>query len=174
MRPIASKYRRFSNWEVNVLAMINDLRFKRLERAKLAGLAGEYEAAYHLLDVLLAQAPDDIEARRLYGNILEMHAFSEETDLPMDARLRGARIHYRHIIKIGSGNLLAIFDLAEHFANIGRIQFAGRLFRRFAELHQQSARDEFSDELDEAESWLKQFGVLSGQPLTLPSEGKTA
>src|ERR1700761_964493 len=102
--------------------MTNDLRFKRLERARLAGLVGEYEAAYQLLDVLLAHSPGDIEVRRLYGNILEMHAFFEKENLPMSAKLRCARAHYRQIIKTDPANHLAIFDLAEHFANIGKIQ----------------------------------------------------
>ena len=142
--------------------MVNDLRYKRLERAKLAGLAGEYEAGYQLLDVLLAQNPDDIEARRLYGNILEMHAFSEEKNLPTNARLRSARSHYRYIIRIDPANRLAIFDLAEHFANIGRIKFASGLFRRFVALCRQGACEEFADELHEAESWLEQFAIPSG------------
>ena len=58
--------------------MANDLRYRRLGRAKMAGLSGDFAVAYKLMDTLLGQFPDDPEIHRLYGNILELDAFSDE------------------------------------------------------------------------------------------------
>ena len=70
------------------LAMANDLRYRRLERARVVSLAGKFSAAYKGLDELLRQNPDDIEVHRLYGNVLETDAFSQDDIIPSDARLR--------------------------------------------------------------------------------------
>jgi len=147
-----------ANLMLAYLAMANDLRYRRLERARVAGLAGKFSVAYKGLDELLRQNPDDIEVHRLYGNVLETDAFSQDDIVPADARLKTARYHYRHILRIDSSNLFALFDLAEHFSNIGRNRAAKSLFEEF--LRQSKAQNldeyEYEDELARTKAWLEQ------------------
>jgi len=70
------------------LVMTNDLRYRRLERARVVSLAVKFSVAYKGLDELLRQNPDDIEVHRLYGNVLETDAFSQDDIIPSDARLK--------------------------------------------------------------------------------------
>ena len=140
--------------------MANDLRYKRLERAKFASLTGEYSVAYKGLDELLRQNPDDIEVHRLYGNVLELDAFSNDDVVSVDTKLKAARRHYRHILSIDSSNPFALFDLAEHFSNIGRNRVASALFEEFLRQSKVQRLDEheYEDELRRTKAWLERSG----------------
>ena len=135
--------------------MANDLRYRRLVTAKMAGLSRDYPAAYALMDTLLGQFPDDAEVHRLYGNILELDAFSEEVVRPTDARLRRARQHYRHLMKVGEGGYMALFDLAEHFSNVGKLSVAESLFHLFVKQCEGRPAAECEDELESSLDWLR-------------------
>lgn len=143
-------------------AMANDLRYKRLMAAKMAGLSGEYASAYSLMDTLLGQFPYDAEVHRLYGNILELDAFSEDVIRPMDSRLRKARRHYRVLMSDQDGGYFALFDFAEHFANIGRLRIAGHFFRRFVERCEGVSTAECEEELASSLDWLRDNAVDGG------------
>ena len=134
--------------------MANDLRYKRLVTAKMAGLSGEYASAYGLMDTLLGQFPEDTEVHRLYGNILELDAFTDGVVRPMDPRLRRARWHYRRLMSAQEGGYFAFFDLAEHFSNIGRLRIARHLFLRFVEMCEGVSAEECGDELASSLDWL--------------------
>jgi len=134
--------------------MANDLRYRRLERARAASLAGQFSVAYKWLDEILRQNPDDMEAHRLYGNALEADAFSEDDVMPADARLKAARRHYRHILSVDASNLFALFDLAEHFSNIGKNRVARALFEEFLRQSEAKNLDDYEDELARATAWL--------------------
>jgi tetratricopeptide (TPR) repeat protein len=134
--------------------MANDLRYRRLKRARVASLAGQFSVAYKGLDELLRQNPDDIEAHQLYANVLETDAFSEEDVMPTDARLKAARHHYRDILRVDSSNLFALFDLAEHFSNIGKSRVARALFEEFLRQSEAQNLDDYEDELARATAWL--------------------
>jgi len=120
----------------------------------MAGLSGDFAVAYKLMDTLLGQFPDDPEIHRLYGNILELDAFSDEEVYPMDARLRKARRHYRRLMEAGANGYMALFDLAEHFANIGRENVARALFHRFVQECEGRPVQECEEELASSLEWL--------------------
>lgn len=135
----------------------NELRYRRLALARVATLAGKFSVAYKGLDELLRQNPDDIEVHRLYGNALETDAFSQDDIIPADARLKAARYHYRCILRIDSSNLFALFDLAEHFSNIGRNRVAKALFEEFLDQSKAQNIDDYDceDELARTKAWLE-------------------
>jgi hypothetical protein len=134
--------------------MVNDIRFKRLEKAKFAGLSRDFVAAYSLLDELLAQDSRDVEARRLYGNLCEMEAFGISSTSEARMLLKSARCHYRRILDIDAGNLYALFDMAEQMVHFGRFRCATRLYDAFLESHRERRPDGYDEELSQAREWL--------------------
>lgn len=134
--------------------MRNDIRFKRLEKAKYAGLSRDFAAAYSLLDDLLVQDYRDVEALRLYGNLYEMEAFGLSS--PSEARmlLKSARRHYRRILDVDAGNLYALFDMAEQMVHFERFRHAARFYEAFLESHHKRKADGYDDEISQARDWL--------------------
>jgi hypothetical protein len=130
--------------------MADEVRYRRLAAAKALALAGNYSAAYSVLDALQRKYPQDVEVHRLYGNILELDAFAFELISPMDERLRSARSHYLSILRISNYDKQAMFDLAEHFANINKKRVAKCFFEKFLAFYE----SEGSEEVERAKEWL--------------------
>lgn len=130
--------------------MADDLRYKRLTSAQSLALAGDYHSAYEILDGLLRKYPDDIEVHRLYGNVLELDAFTSDITNAMDARLRSARRHYTLILRNNNYDRQAMFDLAEHFANINKVSVAQCFYEKFLSRY----GSEKSEEVEHAGEWL--------------------
>lgn len=124
--------------------MVDDLRYKRLTNAKSLALEGDYKAAYDILEVLHQKYPQDLEVRRLYGNVLELEAFALEVTRPMDDRLRRARKHYAFILRASKYDRVAMFDLAEHFSNINKLRVARCLFGEVLARYENDSSDEVS------------------------------
>ena len=137
--------------------MVDDLRYKRLERAKASALNGDYKSAYSILDALHRKYPEDIEVHRLYGNVLELDAWACETTRPMDERLRSARKHYAHILRTNKHEPMAIFDLAEHFANLNKVSVARRFFAAF--LMRYGNESALIEEVEHAQAWLEVHAI---------------
>jgi thioredoxin-like negative regulator of GroEL len=136
--------------------MVNDIRFKRLEKARFAGLSRDFATAYTILNVLIAQDADDVEARRLYGNLKEMEAFGDDELAKTNRMLKSARSQYRHILKIDPGNLYALFDLADQMVHFGRVRCATKLYEAFLLRHREEAPLGYDDEVAEAKAWVAQ------------------
>lgn len=130
--------------------MVDDLRYKRLTSAKSLALAGDYCAAYDILDDLCRKYPRDVEVHRLYGNVLELEAFALDVTNPMDERLRSARRHYALILRTNNYDRQAMFDLAEHFANINKVRVAQCFYEKF--LSQYGGEE--SEDVERAKEWL--------------------
>jgi hypothetical protein len=134
--------------------MTDDLRYKRLQRAKLLAMSGDYEGAYSILNSLHKKYPRDIETHRLHGNVLEMDAFASEVAKPTDVRLKSARKHYAQVFRINKHDQFVLFDLAEHFSNIGKKGLAAHFFKSFLAEHE--FESSLSDEIETARSWLEE------------------
>lgn len=134
--------------------MPNDIRFKYLERARLVGLSGDYVGAYRILEALLISRKDDVEVRRLYGNLLEADGLSESDSRLTWYKLRDARRQYREILKIDSCNLYALFDLADQMARFRRYRCAKSLYTAFLESQARTGEAGYDDEIAEASGFL--------------------
>lgn len=140
--------------------MVDDLRYKRLTSAKALALAGDYSAAYDILDALHRKYPHDIEVHRLHGNILELDAFAFDVTNPMDERLRSARRHYACILRRNNYDRQAMFDLAEHFSNIDKMYVARCLYEEILARY----GNEKSEEVERSKEWLAEIsGDASGR-----------
>ena len=139
--------------------MPDDIRFKRLEIAKLAGLSGEYVAAYRILDEMLVCNGCDVEAMRLYGNLLEMDGLGECESLAMRQKFRSARCHYREILRVDPANSYALFDLAEQMVHFRRLHYAAKLYRRFLDVQARANEGGCDDEVSAARRFLLSFDL---------------
>lgn len=133
--------------------MVDDLRYKRLVHAKALALEGNFKDAYGILDGLYRKYPQDLEVHRLYGNVLELDAFSFEVTNPMDERLRRARRHYAFILRVSNYDRVAMFDLAEHFSNIEKVHIAKCFYEEIVARY----KDEASEEVGLAKEWLDEM-----------------
>ena len=76
----------------------------------------------------MAADPDDVQALRLKGNILEMRAL-DRAQHTTDKLLRSrdyvaARACYESILAIDKDNTLALIDMGDHFRNLGALEQA--------------------------------------------------
>jgi tetratricopeptide (TPR) repeat protein len=109
-----------------------------LESIRSEAIAGGYEKALTTLNQFLEENPDEIDALRLKGNILELRA------------LDGAQYHakkllrlpdyvqaqecYEKILDIDARNTLALIDLGDHYKNLGAYDKAISFLARAASL----------------------------------------
>lgn len=108
-------------------------RIDKLGEAKTAALSGSYETALKVVDLILNRFPDDIDALRLKGNIIELWISAEFDAIPTagsNARLSLARACYEKILTIDSRNTLALKDLADHLKDLGEKTEALILYKK--------------------------------------------
>jgi tetratricopeptide (TPR) repeat protein len=128
-----------------------------LERAKFLSLSGAYEEALAIVnDVLLIQ-PQDIEALRLKGNIIELKVLSREVSsgglYVQSAEFTIARQCYERILMLEPSNVMALVDLGSHWKNLGEYLKAQEFYDRATNLlkagyYTLSRKDEMKEVLE--------------------------
>ena len=94
-----------------------------LESIRNEAIGGGYQRALERLDAMLSEKPDELEAIRLKGNVLELRAFDgaqyHAKKLLLLPDFVGARKCYERILELDPRNTLALADLGDHYKNLG-------------------------------------------------------
>jgi len=125
---------------------------ERLEKIKSLAMKGEYETALACLDGLLADEPRNTDVLRLKGNVIELAAYQEnyQPGGGPTPKIQEAEKCYQEILKLDSGNVLAMIDLGDHYRNLGNVDLAGSMYDKAIE--RLAAGHYCLDFVDEAES----------------------
>ncbi|WP_211444613.1 tetratricopeptide repeat protein [Collimonas humicola] len=137
-------------------------RISKLEEAKMAALSGDYEAALRIVDLILNQFPDDIDALRLKGNTIELWISAEFDEIPTtqsNIQLSLARACYEKILSIDSKNTLALKDLADHLKDRGEKKEALILYEELISILRIDGANG-RDVIDELREALDEYDVL--------------
>jgi tetratricopeptide (TPR) repeat protein len=152
------------NGESNMPILSRD---QMLEQAKMATLAGDHSEALHLLDVLLRNRPDDVEALCLKGNALELFVLAERLNGPMleeakyDDRMLEAKRCFETAISINPYHIYALRDFADHLKKMSHRDEALNLYDQVIDLLKarlakgEDVEDELLDAIFEREDMLK-------------------
>ena len=94
-----------------------------LESIRNEAIGGGYQRALERLDAMLSKKPDEVEALRLKGNVLELRAFDgaqyHAKKLLLLPDFVCARKCYERILELDPRNTLALADLGDHYKNLG-------------------------------------------------------
>jgi len=126
----------------------------RLEEAKSDALAGRWKEALRIVDSVLLTSPNDLDALRLKGNVIELEIFDEEREsrqkFVQSGRIQEAADCYEKILAIEPSNLLALVDLGTHWKNRGVFQRALSYYERALALLKAGAYGQsWDDEMEE-------------------------
>ncbi len=96
-------------------------RLDQLENAQyLATIEKNYTDALEIVDALLHEDPDDVDALRLKGNILDLKSLDQKTENPASSSYEKyqekARCCYAAILKISPNNTVAHIDLGDYWS----------------------------------------------------------
>lgn len=98
-------------------------RLERLEAIRGLSMEGRYEDALREISEFLGEFPDDLEAKRLQANTLELKVLDRAQyrveKLMRSAEYSKARQCYEEILEADPTNTLALIDLGDHFGNLG-------------------------------------------------------
>jgi tetratricopeptide (TPR) repeat protein len=138
--------------------MVDD-RYSRLNRAKFLAMSNSHDEAIAILNSVLADDQNDIEALRLKGNAIELRelqAFAANgTGGSFSDEFSEAGTCYEKILTVDPFNVMALIDLGTHWKNRSEIEKALKYYSQAEKLiKQRQAPDDFRDELIE---------VLEGQ-----------
>lgn len=128
-------------------------RISNLELARMSTLSGDYPAALKIIDLLIRQSPNDIDALLLKGNTLELQLSSEsEQSAHYVDLLNTARACYEKVLSLDPDNSFALKDLADHYGSNGEVEKALSLYRKLIGSlnHRVSLGENVNDELEEA------------------------
>lgn len=131
-------------------------RIQVLEEARSLSLDGRYEEALLMVDRLLRVAADDVDALRLRGNVLELHALdrherSNKRLMSSDEYVEARRC-YERILTLEPHNTMALMDLGDHYKNLSAFD---RALEYYAQVATALANKHDSDSQDQAEDLLR-------------------
>jgi Flp pilus assembly protein TadD len=134
-------------------------RVEKLEEARMLALESNFSAADKIISELLQDRPDDVEALRLKGNVLEQAELEKNEfaadRLTLSARYIAAGACYEEILRLDATNTCALLDLGDHFLNLDALDQAQTYYSRALELLESGEfrtdwREEVSDLLERA------------------------
>ena len=86
-------------------------------------MSGQYGEALAALEKVVGRQPEDVEALRLKGNILELKVLDRaqyrSENLLRSRDWLAARKCYESILSVDPENTLALIDLGDHYRNMG-------------------------------------------------------
>ncbi len=95
---------------------------QQLETIRSLATAGRYDEALVNVSKVLKHNPNDLEALRLRGNILELKVLDygqfRPQKLMRSKEYLEARSCYEQILKVDPNNTLALIDMGDHFFNV--------------------------------------------------------
>lgn len=123
------------------MAMNDDLREQRLqqlEQARALSMECNYDSALALVETLLGERSDDVEALRLKGNILEQKALDlneyKRAKLTKSHDYLLARECYERVLRVDPRNTVALIDLGDHYKNLDAYDKAFSFYERAIDL----------------------------------------
>jgi tetratricopeptide (TPR) repeat protein len=107
---------------------------RRLETIRDTAIEGDCDTALAELQNLLKATPEDIQALRLKGNVLEMRALDRaqysSQKLVRSRDYIDARLCYEKILALDPDNTLALIDLGDHYRHLGAFGKATTFYER--------------------------------------------
>lgn len=143
--------------------MVFSDRSETLESAKFFALSQNFKDAIHLVNLVLQNNPNDVQALCLKGNILEMQGGCDYLNsierVGQSAWAIEARCCYIKALEIDSANTWALRDLADNLKNSGDYEGALRLYDELIFLLEKlppgMSEGELEDAIDERLDLLK-------------------
>jgi tetratricopeptide (TPR) repeat protein len=91
----------------------------RLDDSRLLAMSCEYAAALDSIEVILGAYPENLDALRLKGNVLEQRALDENElssrGLAISSDFLDALACYEKILRIDPKNTIGLIDLGDHY-----------------------------------------------------------